>query len=492
MATTQISTISDTLIWVLACSEKEDCEIQSINGDMATVEYPTLPINITDDIKIISKNQKLHKFSGNGFDKLWVLIDKDSLVVRRPLITNTTTTIVDSGGRSNTIGTFGEQWATDIHNDILVQFSYGKSTRDLKDDITTGSGVVTIQDDNLLAVSSGIDINSLAEIESLNSIRYRAGHTAIAQFTALFTNPLALNTHQRIGVGDGVNGFGIGFDDGMFSITLVRAGVPTYITEFNGSIDIENIDFTKLNLFRITYGYLGIAPISFEIMPKDENSFAPIHTIRLQGKITQTHIQLPYLPIKMRVMSENNTEDVQIRTGSWQGGTFGLDTDSGNRPFGYPLLPGSQVKLDIGITPTPLFAFRSKTTFQGFLNKIRAKLQLFNFLAFDGEGLVTLQFVTGATINGVEGVDYTFTDIDPINSIMEISTDLLGFTGGRVGLTLYDFPTTSGSKITYTPTEIDMEDLGLFIDPSQINIVVANISVGTTDIAWSVNWAELF
>jgi len=207
----------------------------------------------------------------------------NSFVSIKPSALTGQSTIVDAAGRSNTIGLFGEQWATDIKNDILAQFSYGKSTRDLKNEIITSTGTVTIKDDNLLTVSTGTDIDGLAEIESYNSIRYRPGHTAMAQFTALFTEPTANNTHQWIGVADGTDGFAFGFIDGIFSITLMRKDIHTHITDLNGNIDIADIDFTKLNLFRITYGYLGIAPISFEIIPKDGNAFVPIHTIRLQG-----------------------------------------------------------------------------------------------------------------------------------------------------------------------------------------------------------------
>jgi len=405
---------------------------------------------------------------------------------------DTTAQIKDSSGRSNTIGVFGEQWATDMKNDVLAQFSYGKSTRELKGESVVGTGTVTIQDDNLLTVSTGTDVDGTAEIESYNAIRYRAGHTAIAQFTAIFTNPDAEDCHQWIGVADGIDGFAFGFIDGVFSVTRMRKGVHTHITDINGKIDIETIDFTKLNLFRVTYGYLGIAPVTFEILPKDGDSFVPIHTIRLQGKTEQTHIQLPYLPIKMRVENEGNDTDVQIRSGSWQGGSFGTCQECGNRSFHYPVTAGAETKENVGTTMTPLAAFRSKDTFQGFTNKIRARMQLFSFIPYEGDGIVTLQLLAGATITGEEGTDYNFIDIDSDNSVMEVSTDLTAFTGGIVGLTMFSNPTTLGSKQSASPQDLEAEALGLFLDPNQVYIIAAKINAGTIDIDWSVNWTELF
>ena len=400
----------------------------------------------------------------------------------------------DSAGRENVFGIFGEQWATDIKNDIIAQFSYGKSNRDLKNEIVVGSGTVSIQDANLLTASTGIDIDGSAEIESLSSIRYRPAHTAISNFTAMFTNPSADNSHQWIGIADGVNGFAIGFFNGVFAIMRMKDGVHTHTFEadLNGNIPLKNIDFTKLNVFRISFGYLGIAPAIFEVMEEGSNKYKTIHSIQLHNRISETHIRLPYLPIKMSVMNTGNNTDCQIRSGSWQGGVMGLCQECGNRPFHYPITPGPAIKTGIGTTPTPIAAFRSKTTFQGFLNKIRVQLQLFDHIAFNGEGLVTLQLIGGATINGVEGTDYNFTDIDTQNSVMEVSTDLTGFTGGRVGLTLYSFPTTSGSKLNYNTADIDAEALGLFLEPGNTNIIAASVSANTVDIAWANNWTELF
>lgn len=404
--------------------------------------------------------------------------------------------IVDTAGRSNAIGIFGEQLATDIVNNILVQFSYGKSTRDLKNETVVGSGTVSIQGGNLLTASSGVDSNGLAEIQSVNSIRYRPAHTALSHFTAMFTNPLADNSHQWIGIADGVNGFAIGFIDGKFAIMRIRDSVHTHIfkEDFNGSVDISKIDFTKLNVFKISFGYLGSAPIVFEVMPPGENSFRPIHTVYYQGTSEETHIQLPYLPIKMKVENTGNTTDVQIRSGSWQGGVMGFCQTCGNRPFSYPNTVGQNISTLISTTPKIIAAFRSKTTFQGSLNKISAKLVRVGFTPFaPTENLLfTLQLVGGITLTGVEGVDYNFIDIDSVNSITEVSTDVAAFTGGEARLTLDSFPTTSGSKETTSPTGEDLDALGLSREPGQIFGIVCTTNVGTASVAWAINWTELF
>ncbi len=407
-----------------------------------------------------------------------------------------TAILKDNAGRSNVIGVFGEQWATDIKNDILAQFSYGKSTYDLKADEVTLTGTVTIQGDNLLTVSTGTNAAGAAAIESYNAIRYRPGHTVISHFTALFTDPTADNTHQWVGIADGVNGFGIGFIDGELAVMRMRDSVHTHIFEddFNGNIDISTVDFTKLNVFRITFGYLGAASITFEMMKPGTNEFDTIHTIYYPNTNTETHIQLPFLPIKMSVENTGNTTDVQIRSGSWQGGVMGLCQTCGNRGFSFPYTPGSiniTTAGAVGTTPVVLAGFKNVTSFQGFSNKIRAELLKFSFIPFDAtaDTIVTVQLVGQATVTGG-----TYNDIDSTNSVLQVNTTPTGYTGGRAGLTL-SVAAITGHGVTpaqSTPADLDTNALQLFLDPGQEYAIIAFTQAGAVDITWDVNWRELF
>jgi len=378
--------------------------------------------------------------------------------------------VKDNAGRANVVGVFGEQWATDVKNDIVAQFSYGKSNFDLKPDEITGSGTVTIEESNLLTVSTGTDVNGASAVESFNSIRYRPGHTVMSHFTALFTDPSANNAHQWIGIADGLNGFAIGFEDGVLSTTRMRAGVHhhTGIEDFNGDIDMTKVDFTKLNVFRIMYGYLGAAFITFEMLEPDTNQFNTIHTIEYHNENEVTHIELPYLPIKMSVENTGNNTDIQIRSGSWQGGVMGICETCGN-----------------------LAGFKNVANFQGFANKIRAELSKFSFTPYDAseDTEVTVQLVRGATVTGG-----TYVDVDSTNSIMQVNDTATGFTGGRVGITMTVLATT-GHGVTppqSTPSDLDTTALQLFLDPNTEYAIIAFTQNGTVSITWDVNWAELF
>jgi len=402
--------------------------------------------------------------------------------------------IVDTGGRSNFIGVFGEQWATDVKNDILAQFSYGQSRFDLKPEVVTNGGTTGIEEDNLLTVSTGTNIAGTSYIESYNAVRYRPGHTIFCHFTALWTDITKADTHQWIGLNDGTNGFAIGSENGVVAIEHIRDGVHTHIEidDWNGSVNPNNIAWSNLNIFRIAFGYLGIAPCTIEMLDPENGTFRPLHTLYFHNEQTETHIQLPYLPMSMSIENNGNNTNVEIRTGSWQAGVMGLCQECGSRGFGYPTTAGSAaIKTAVGTTPVVLAGFKSVATFEGFSNKIRAVLKKFSYTPYgaSADTLVTVQLVGGATVTGG-----TYNDVEAGESTLEVNTTATGYTGGQSGLTLYATATASQGNTPPQSTDgnLDAVALGLFLDPSQEYAIIAFTQAGTVDVAWTVNWSELF
>ena len=86
MATTKITSASDTKEWVLACNQFEQCEIESLNIDVSFIESPLEPptdpkeTNSMYFLKNIPRN-----FSGDRSSKLWVFIDNKTILRKRPI-----------------------------------------------------------------------------------------------------------------------------------------------------------------------------------------------------------------------------------------------------------------------------------------------------------------------------------------------------------------------------------------------------------------------
>jgi hypothetical protein len=406
----------------------------------------------------------------------------------------------DNANRSGTFGIFGEFWATDVKNDILCQFSYGISDYDLKPAVTANGGSVT-DTSNLLTVSAGTESNGSAYVQSKDALRYRPGHTAFTQFTTIFSNHTNDNSEAWIGISDGDDGIELGFYNGQMAVRYIKDGTPVMVAQDNfngyyyGHNNLHQLDMSKIQVCRIMFAYLGGGPISIEILEKDSYIYRPLHTFFLHGKLTETHIDLPYLPIQASVLNSGNTSDITIQSGSWQGGVFGLCQSCGSRPFHV-----RTTGLNIGTTLTNLLTLRSKSTFNGRLNKIRSILQRLQYLPYAGTGLVTLVLTRPSTLNGVAPDTYldsiTMTDVDMTNSTLEYTTNAVAVVEGSTAITLatYTQDGQGNQPNTFSPSDLDGRAFDLYLDPGKVYTVAAMCDsiLSPPDILVSVNWAELF
>jgi hypothetical protein len=85
MATENIETLSDSKIWVLACSENEKCEIESLCGNVSFIESTSEPITQIENNNMWFIERVPRSFIGNGTSKLWVFIDNKSKLRKREL-----------------------------------------------------------------------------------------------------------------------------------------------------------------------------------------------------------------------------------------------------------------------------------------------------------------------------------------------------------------------------------------------------------------------
>lgn len=395
----------------------------------------------------------------------------------------------DNVGNAPFFGVFGEQFATDIKNDVLVQFHYPLSSYDTVQTVT-GTGTVTSLN-HLVFVSTGAGTTSTAAIRSVNNLRYRPGHTAMINFTADFTNGGVVNSTQKVGAFDSQDGMYVGFNGTTRVVGYRNDGVDTEITEANWNGDPRVKDFTwdKLNVFRIQFGWLGTAPICYQVLLPGTSTFSTIHTVRVHGSASEPHIGQPSMPVQIAVAKTAGTTDIVVTSGSWQAGVMGLCQTCGNRPF-----HDARVKNTVTTTPVSVVNYRSLTTFAGKVNKIRAQLIRYQFFVdapANGYGTIRVRIIANPTIGGTP----SWTDISINNSTLqydvagtytngtgtEALTEWIGFAGGGAG--------RGSGSIT-----IDANQMGLFLDPGVTYSIVADLVNGTGDpnVRVTFNWAELF
>lgn len=109
MAISEIVSTSDTKEWILVCTPTESCEIESLKNDVNFVESELEPPFTIETDSMYFKEQIPRSFYGDGTSSLWVFIDENAKIRKRPY---TPTRLHDADG--NPIGSLNG--AIDIHD----------------------------------------------------------------------------------------------------------------------------------------------------------------------------------------------------------------------------------------------------------------------------------------------------------------------------------------------------------------------------------------
>lgn len=370
------------------------------------------------------------------------------------------------------ISIFGETLVGERNHDISIAFNYNIASRDVNTALT-GTGTAE-SDQNTLKITPGTSVGT-SSVKSIDTITYRAGTEAFAMFTMALEDGGEAGLDQGIGPTDDDNGFFIGFNGATFSVGRRKAGTDTWTARdnFNGE-NTSFLDPTKLNIYLIRYGWLGIAPICYFIYHGPSRSFKLLHATDLTNVQTLPHINTPTLPICAFSVRASGTGIAQVlRSGSWRGGV--VDGKIGK----FRHFSDKNTKLTVTSTLTSIFTLRNKTTYQGITNKVSAIIELVSF-ASDGAKSVEIELIINATIGGTP----VFSDIDVNNSVME--RDVAGTTvadgillatfylskvdGGVVNLLPYNYRWFPGDTLTFAGKTVS----------------------GNSDVSFSGNWGEVF
>lgn len=164
--------------------------------------------------------------------------------------------------------------------------------------------------------STGATNPSTAKGTTPTNVLYRAGEEVYAIFTASFTTGVA-GTFQRVGLTDEVEGFWIGYEGTSFCFSYSTNSVITSVAQASWNVDtasgqvgsdfddggvVEVLDPTKINLWRIRFGWLGIGPASLEAMSPD-GQWVLLHQFRFPNSQNTPSIRTPNLPMKVWLSS---------------------------------------------------------------------------------------------------------------------------------------------------------------------------------------------
>jgi hypothetical protein len=232
-----------------------------------------------------------------------------------------------------TIDEFGHLITGTINNQVDIQF-YRDTVANLTT-VTTANGGSASATNGMATFSATTTASSQAKGVSPTTTTYTAGGEIYCLFTAGWTGTGAGTSYQRIGLYDGTNGFFIGREGASFGVSVEKGGsiVSTPQASFSedtltgaaGSLFTRNgtpeaVTLTNLNVWRIRFGWVGSAPINFEILAPDGH-WVTFHKIKQPNNAALPHINTADLPVTCDVFSGNSGNALTIITNCWAAGT---------------------------------------------------------------------------------------------------------------------------------------------------------------------------
>ena len=201
---------------------------------------------------------------------------------------------------------------------------------------TVGTGT-TAMSGGKASFSTGTGTTASVTATTVTTVNYTPGFEVYAMFTTTFTNPTSANSQQLVGLWDVTNnGFFMGYNGTTMSIAVMTGTSATYTarTLWNGDLLDGNpnskftrngvpeaINFTYLNLFRIRFGWLGAAPVIFEVCSPDGN-WVTFHTIIQPNTTASPSIQNPNLPLTLIVSKTSaDATNLTMTCACWAAGT---------------------------------------------------------------------------------------------------------------------------------------------------------------------------
>jgi hypothetical protein len=328
---------------------------------------------------------------------------------------------------------------------------------------------------------------------SFSNIVYHGGSEVFAYFTAMWPTPGIANSYQRIGPYDASNGAFVGYEGTSFGVTYRNNGSDTTVAKASFSEDTltgaassrfrranvpEAIDLTKLNVFRIRMGWVGGAPIAYEVLSPD-GEWVTFHVLRFPNTATGPSIRSADLPMTIEVNKTAGAgTDLSILTGCWAAGTTYQQADQTIIGQGSQTALGQNVCLDVaGSGPLDVMNYRSIA-----------------LSIVPSSGTVTAGAITfEASNDAVNWVSFPLFDVEATRAIPVTSYTLAASTNRHFigNLTHRYFRARISTGITGTNTGIsatshlrtvglDIASIGIQTNPIPVSVPIKSVTASFT------------
>lgn len=372
--------------------------------------------------------------------------------------------IRDSLGNQAEVGLFGALKTATPTAQISETFDAPLTTGlDGKFKVTpTGLGTgVSQYNRSLLKVQTGGA--GTCVVETKTPLRYKAGSTVEAYFTASWHGVRGVGDFAYIGLFANEDGVYLGYNGTDFVVAYRNTDQGADVQQI---VDVSTFNFDKVTRFRIKFGYLGVGNISYEYF--NGVSWITLHIFQTDNSLDQrTHIGSAILPMRAEVSAASN--DHYIVSGSWNAQTY----DKENRLQDRPQMHDGERTIAPTVGGAPIVAYRNKTSFGGYPNRV-VSAPLFASFGSTSEGLYKIEVHKAASGTFTTGA---WVDLKTDDSVLEYNTTLTDLPSGEK---IFSIPVAVSSQGTgVASSELDFEKLGIKLYPGdEILISIREILAG--------------
>lgn len=384
------------------------------------------------------------------------------------------------------ISAFGEELSAQIMPQTAWRFDYGINTRFVSTTGTMAGGYVS-GTFSQAQLNTSTNVSGTAQITSIKPLRYLPGFGGLCRFTAVF-NTGTVNSEQMIGlVSTHINdGFAFGYNGTDFGVLSIRAGVKNWVSKsvWNGKPLSEELNPQTGNVYQIRFQWLGYGNIYFMVFDKLQRRFVVVHTIEYPNTTNVTSILNPTLKLFARIANLGNSTSIRLLTPSALGALEG-HTDSS---FYNPLNVSNSFDRLATFTDANnnhLATIRNKEIFLGTNNRIPIQITSITISRAGGAATAT-SVVARLYRNATTAGALSYTDIDTINSPVDISSTATTITSSNAERSYTFSQNTTQQTIFFKPGE-------LIVNPGEtLSVGIQDSGVQSTDTTVTINWDELF
>ena len=368
------------------------------------------------------------------------------------------------------LSAFGDLRTVPLSSQVHVSFEYNINSELVNSSELNGATIT--QDSSMALVSSNTASNGSAIMSTRRPLKYRSGLGALCRYTAKFTIGGA-NSIQIAGIGNSEDGLFFGYDGIDFGILRRSNSVDTWTvqTAWNGDTmdgsgnaanpSHMNLVYTNINVFEISFQWLGAGALNFFIEDSNTGAFQIVHNIKYANLFTSPSFFNPTLEGHFESTNTGNLTNLIVSTAS-----FGAFVEGDNIQLGF-----QQVTSQDFTASTDNFHIRNNLLFSTKTNRVIIYLRSM-VVANDKNSLISVSIFRNATIPGA-----AFVDIDATTSPVSLSPS----TATSAGTLVY-----VGAVSKDNSSQFNLVDSDIFLDPGDtFSIVYTSGGTGAATIVFT-------